>query len=109
MELQLRHVHHISKPEVLENDWKKTIKQELLHGGHTSRRLPCALMYDEAGLEIWAKIVDLPDYYIPSAEMESLSKWGQGVIQELGEGKALIDLGSGYVSTIQRKEISIES
>ncbi|ROW17656.1 hypothetical protein VPNG_00955 [Cytospora leucostoma] len=98
--LELRHVHHISQPKALENTWKETIEKELLHRGRTSRQLPSALMYDEAGLELWAKIVDLPDYYIPSAEMDSLSKWGQGVIEELGEGKALIDLGSGDIRKV---------
>lgn len=95
MGLRTRYVHNISKPQAIENMLRTTVEQQLLQGGEATRSLPCTLMYDEAGLDLWAKIIELPDYYIPGQEMDALSKWGKGVVQQLGAGTALIDLGSG--------------
>jgi uncharacterized SAM-dependent methyltransferase len=92
----------------VEDGLKKSLEEMLLARNNTKkpssgggeRRLPATLMYDQPGLELWAKIVDLPDYYIPQAEIDSLEQWGPGLVRELGEGKALIDLGSGYVVSL---------
>jgi len=99
-ELRPRQVHHIAEPHSMNEGFMEAIRQDLLLADNTSRKLPSALMYDSIGLSIWSKLVKLPDYYIPKAEIDALEQWGDAIVLEIGEGKALIDLGSGYETSI---------
>lgn len=59
------------------------------------RTLPCKFFYDEAGAALFAKICELPEYYITRTEMRILHDRGAEIAKAFGPGTQLIGLGTG--------------
>jgi uncharacterized SAM-dependent methyltransferase len=59
------------------------------------RTLPCKFFYDETGSALFAKICELPEYYITRTEMRILRECGGEIAEALGPGIELIGLGTG--------------
>lgn len=59
------------------------------------RRLPSAVLSDDAGLQLWTRCTDLPEYYFTRGEIELLKHWGKDIAQHVDAGCTLIDLGAG--------------
>jgi hypothetical protein len=66
-------------------------------GGHVQRVLPTSIIHGDEGLELWAKITQLPDYYQTRAEAALLMKNARELALRIQENSVLIDLGCGYV------------
>src|SRR5262245_10260332 len=58
------------------------------------RSLPCRWLYDEAGSRIFDEITHVPEYYIPAAEREILTRHADEIIASAPEA-AIVELGSG--------------
>lgn len=57
--------------------------------------LPAKFFYDETGAALFAKICELPEYYITRTEMSILRARGREIARALGRGIELIGLGTG--------------
>ena len=95
-DLEPRRVYNIQKNgfDIYAN-LRQQLEFDLLDQNSGQRHLPSTLMYNKDGLDLWSKIIGLPGYYIPEAEMEALESWGTNIVRKLGPRIALIDLGSG--------------
>lgn len=61
----------------------------------SSKRLPCKLFYDAEGNRLFDQICALQEYYPTRAEFAILRANVTDIAQRLGEGTALVELGSG--------------
>lgn len=62
----------------------------------TPRKLSSRWFYDEKGSEIFARIMDVPQYYLTNAEHEILETYAQQICEPLaGKSFNLVDLGAG--------------
>src|SRR4030095_16695568 len=59
------------------------------------RTLPCKFFYDETGSALFAKICELPEYYITRTEMRILHERGPEIAAALGRSIELVGLGTG--------------
>lgn len=61
----------------------------------TPRRLSCRWFYDAAGSLLFEEICRLPEYYVPAAEREILTRHADEIIASVPAGAAVVELGSG--------------
>ncbi len=59
------------------------------------RRLSCRWFYDAAGSLLFEEICRLPEYYIPAAEREILTRHADEIVASVPAGAAIVELGSG--------------
>lgn len=59
------------------------------------KSLPCRFFYDARGSELFEEITRLPEYYLTRVEMALLEAHVEEIVQDLGEGGALVEFGSG--------------
>lgn len=59
------------------------------------KRLPCQYFYDREGSRLFEAICEVPEYYLPQAERESLWDRADEIVRRCPKGAALIELGSG--------------
>jgi L-histidine N-alpha-methyltransferase len=59
------------------------------------RRLFCRWFYDAAGSLLFEEICRLPEYYIPAAEREILTRHADEIVAAVVPGAAIVELGSG--------------
>ncbi len=71
-------------------------RQQVIAGlSQRPRMLPCKFFYDKTGAALFAKICELPEYYITRTEMSILRERGPEIARALGRGIELIGLGTG--------------
>jgi len=59
------------------------------------KNLPCRFFYDARGSELFEEITRLPEYYLTRVEIALLEAHVEEIVQDLGEGGALVEFGSG--------------
>lgn len=59
------------------------------------KAIPARWLYDDAGSQLFEDITRLPEYYPTRAETEILSARGEEFAALIGEGRAVIEFGSG--------------
>ena len=71
----------------------------------TPKRLPCWLLYDEIGSELFEQITELPEYYLTRTERSILEMHAGEILQGAGPSLTLVELGAG---TATKTRILIE-
>lgn len=71
------------------------ILQKLNPGKGQERRMPTLLLYDEHGLRLFEDITYLEEYYLTSAEIETLTTHAEAIARLIEPGSQVIELGSG--------------
>ena len=75
---------------------KTMLEARLLYPRDSARRLlPTALLYNDTGMEHWARVTRLPNYYATNVEIKLLEQHGKTIAQHVTPGSILLDLGSG--------------
>ena len=59
------------------------------------RAIPARWFYDHRGSELFEKITDLPEYYPTRTETALLDSLGGDLRERIGEGRAIVEFGSG--------------
>jgi L-histidine N-alpha-methyltransferase len=60
-----------------------------------SRTLPCYLLYDKRGSELFEAITDLPEYYLTRTELALLERHAAEIADLAGGPRSVIELGAG--------------
>jgi dimethylhistidine N-methyltransferase len=69
---------------------------EVLQGlAQSPRRLPCKLLYDARGSELFERITQLPEYYCTRVELGILREHAHEMARHIGPDALLVELGSG--------------
>ena len=68
------------------------------------KKMPTLLLYDEKGLKLFEDISYLDEYYPTNAEIEILQQNAMTIAKLLPEGCTVLELGSGYGSTISAQD-----
>lgn len=63
--------------------------------GGRPKSLPCRFFYDDEGSRLFEEICRLPEYYPTRTEGEILARNAGEIVEAVGEGAALAELGSG--------------
>ena len=71
----------------------------------TPKRLPCWLLYDQIGSELFEQITELPEYYLTRTERSILEMYAGEILQGAGPSLTLVELGAG---TATKTRILIE-
>ena len=61
----------------------------------TPKAIPARWLYDDAGSQLFEDITQLPEYYPTRAETEILTDRGKEFAELIGEGRAVVEFGSG--------------
>lgn len=78
------------------------LKQELIDGLCAKEKyINPKFFYDEAGSQLFEKIMQLPEYYPSRTEMSLLEKYKHEIAQALGENIVLIEPGAGNCEKVQ--------
>ena len=81
---------------------KHMLEQSLLEkNGGQQPLLPSAVMSDDVGLKIWSEITHSSEYYQTRDEIELLKQHGPEIAQHIPSSCTVIDLGSGFVVSLQ--------
>src|SRR5271166_15029 len=64
----------------------------------TPKRLPCWLLYDEVGSELFERITELPEYYLTRTERSILERYAAEILEQAGPSLTLVELGAGTAS-----------
>jgi dimethylhistidine N-methyltransferase len=59
------------------------------------KRLPCSLLYDEAGSRLFDAICDTDEYYITRTEVALLERHGPQIAEWIGPASVVVELGAG--------------
>ncbi|MGL4314619.1 MAG: L-histidine N(alpha)-methyltransferase, partial [Sphingomonas sp.] len=59
------------------------------------RAIPARWFYDHRGSELFEDITDLPEYYPTRTERAILSQAGPAIAAAVGQGRAVVEFGSG--------------
>ena len=79
-----------------------TLKQELIDGLCAEEKyINPKFFYDEAGSQLFEKIMQLPEYYPSRTEMALLEKYKHDIAVTLGENIVLIEPGAGNCEKVQ--------
>src|ERR687884_2015983 len=71
-------------------------REEVLRGLRSPQKeLPCKLLYDQVGSDLFEQICGLDEYYPTRAEMRIMRTHAQEMAARLGPGCLLIEYGSG--------------
>ncbi|KAM0287362.1 hypothetical protein ACHAO9_007766 [Fusarium lateritium] len=65
--------------------------------GHVQRVLPTSIIYGDKGLELWASITHLPNYYQTRGEAALLAQNSSDLAKWILKDSVLIDLGCGDI------------
>jgi len=83
-------------------DEDNVLKQELLEGLLAEKKyINPKFFYDEAGSQLFEKIMQLPEYYPSRTEMTLLEKHQDEIAVAIGENKVLIEPGAGNCEKVQ--------
>lgn len=64
------------------------------------RTLPCRFLYDARGSELYEKLIEQPEYYLPRAESEILERYGAALRAQCSHQR-IVELGSGNSARIR--------
>ncbi|MGX7952233.1 L-histidine N(alpha)-methyltransferase [Tsuneonella sp. HG249] len=79
-----------------ENGVAHTFRDDVLRGlSEPQKAVPARWFYDEAGSRLFEDITRLPEYYPTRAETEILTARGESFRSLIGEGRAVVEFGSG--------------
>lgn len=79
-----------------ENGVATGFRADVLQGlSEPQKAVPARWFYDDAGSELFEDITRLPEYYPTRAETEILSTRGGEFLPLIGEGRAVVEFGSG--------------
>ncbi|MEM9501607.1 MAG: L-histidine N(alpha)-methyltransferase [Pseudomonadota bacterium] len=71
-------------------------RADVLDGlAQAQKAIPARWLYDEAGSQLFEDITQLPEYYPTRAETEILRTRGTEFAEMIGEGRAVVEFGSG--------------
>ena len=71
-------------------------RSDVLEGlAQTQKAIPARWLYDDAGSQLFEDITQLPEYYPTRAETEILKDHGRDFARLIGEGRAVVEFGSG--------------
>jgi len=59
------------------------------------KTLPCKYLYDERGSQLFEDITELDDYYPTRADLEATTANIEAIVEHIGPGARLVELGSG--------------
>src|SRR5437868_6076532 len=85
--------------------------------GLTSRpkHLPCKLLYDERGSQLFERITELPEYYLTRRELEILRENSREIAEAANPPLSVIELGAGtatktstLLQAIARRQIRVK-
>ena len=68
--------------------------------GRKSRSLPCRFLYDEEGSRLFERICEVPEYYVPRAELEIFETHAAELLEICGTA-TIVELGSGNSAKTQ--------
>jgi dimethylhistidine N-methyltransferase len=75
---------------------RREFNNDVLNGlAQSPKRLPCKYLYDRRGSRLFDAICDLPEYYLSRAELQITQRYAGEIVDEIGPGAELIELGSG--------------
>ncbi len=79
-----------------ENGVATTFRSDVLKGlAEPQKAVPARWFYDEAGSRLFEAITELPEYYPTRAETRILAAHGSEFRALIGEGRAVVEFGSG--------------
>lgn len=79
-----------------ENGVDTNFREDVLRGlSETQKAIPARWFYDERGSQLFEDITQLPEYYPTRAETEILASRGDEFRALIGEGRAVVEFGSG--------------
>ena len=79
-----------------ENGVATAFRADVLQGlSEPQKAIPARWFYDDIGSELFEEITRLPEYYPTRAETEILSNRGAEFRELIGEGRAVVEFGSG--------------
>jgi len=64
----------------------------------TPKRLPCKLLYDAVGSELFEQITELPEYYLTRTERAIFEDYAAEMLEAAGPSLTLVELGAGTAS-----------
>ncbi|PVV13018.1 MAG: L-histidine N(alpha)-methyltransferase [gamma proteobacterium symbiont of Ctena orbiculata] len=67
----------------------------------SDKSIPPKFFYDQRGSELFDRICDQPEYYLPSVECRMLSDLADEIAKLTGKGRALIEPGAGSASKVR--------
>ncbi len=71
-------------------------RADVLEGlSQEQKAIPARWLYDDAGSQLFEDITQLPEYYPTRAETEILEDRGEEFARLIGEGRAVVEFGSG--------------
>ncbi|WP_126171914.1 L-histidine N(alpha)-methyltransferase [Altericroceibacterium xinjiangense] len=74
----------------------RAFRADVLAGlAQPQKAVPARWFYDEQGSELFEQITDLPEYYPTRAETEILDERGEELSALIGQGRAVVEFGSG--------------
>ena len=92
----MRSSEGLSLVETDENGVATAFRADVLQGlSEPQKAIPARWFYDDIGSELFEDITRLPEYYPTRAETEILSRHGEEFRQLIGEGRAVVEFGSG--------------
>ncbi|KIW86193.1 hypothetical protein Z517_01588 [Fonsecaea pedrosoi CBS 271.37] len=65
-----------------------------------SRMFPTLLLYDELGLKLFEDITYLDEYYLTNAEIDTLTRHANKIVERIPDGARLVELGSGNLRKV---------
>ena len=81
-----------SRPEKAPSDFAEAVLAGL---SRKPRSIPCRFFYDARGSELFEEITKLDEYYPTRTETALLEAYGSEIAQHVGEGRVLVEFGSG--------------
>ena len=74
----------------------RAFREDVLAGlRQRQKAIPARWLYDDAGSQLFEDITELEEYYPTRAETEILERRGPEFAELIGEGKAVVEFGSG--------------
>lgn len=67
----------------------------------SDKSIPPKFFYDQRGSELFDRICDQPEYYLPSVECRMLSDLADEIAKLTGKGRVLIEPGAGSASKVR--------
>jgi len=72
------------------------VREEVIEGlSSYPKVLPCKLLYDERGSQLFEKITELEEYYLTRTEMSIMEEYIGEIASRVGPERMLIEYGSG--------------
>lgn len=78
------------------------LREEVLRGlTQEPKTLPCKLLYDQRGSQLFDEICELPEYYPTRTEIEIMSRYAGEMARLIGPNACIIEPGAGSIVKIR--------